>query len=221
MIQRRVVSILILGFTLLLTGCRSTATPLPPLESAPTETPGVIVILPTPTSKPTPDLLGTPVIAGPTPGTTPTPGEPVSSALLGQRQEGGELGRIWSLANLRYGEHEDRLRLVIEMAESGTSVPRYTAVEVDNALKPFPGDVDPDWGSARIDIVISDLYAREYPLASELPLEMKDRPVTVISRLPTFDDARLGFSIWLTEPAEFEIHELTEPVRIVVDVIYP
>jgi hypothetical protein len=220
MIQQRVVSILVLGLVLL-AGCRATATPLPPLERAPTETPGLIVVLPTPTPKPAPDLLGTPGIAGPTPGTTPTAGEPVSSVLLGQRQEGGELGRIWSLANLRYGEHEDRLRLVIEMAESGTSVPRYTAVEVDNALNPFPGEVNPDWGPARIDIIISDLYAREYPLASELPVELQERPVTAISRFPTFDDARLGFSLWLAEPAEFEIHELTEPVRIVVDVIYP
>ena len=44
--------------------------------------------------------------------------------------------------------------------------------------------------------------------------------VTHIGLYPTFSDAHLGFSIGLKEPSAYEVYELTNPVRIVIDVLY-
>ncbi len=108
------------------------------------------------------------------------------------------------------------------MEETGTRTPYYIAELTDEATEPSPGTRQPTWGEDRIDLIVSDLYACDYPLASRLPMEAGDNPiVTVVSQLPTYDDARLGFSIWLRCPARFEVLELTEPVRIAVDVFYP
>lgn len=139
-----------------------------------------------------------------------------------QHIEGGTLGTIWSLADIRYAERSGRFRLVLEMEETAASVPYYTAELTDASMAPFPGTREPTWGKKRIDMVLSDVYAYDYPLADQLPIELQDNPiVTAVTQLPTYDDARLGFSIWLKGPAAFEVHELTGPGRIVVDVFYP
>ncbi len=210
---------------LLLIGCSATATPgLPPVELEPSPT-SAIVVLPTPTATPDSGAESPPVMIGTPDGSAPSPEAPTSPppARPGeQRIEGGTLGTIWSLAGLRHGEHADRFRVVLELEEPGTTVPRYTAELANESTQPFPGVRDPDWGTVRIDLVVSDLYAYDYPLGERLPISVADNPVVnAITRFPIFDDALLGFSIWLDAPARFEVHELTEPVRLVVDVIYP
>jgi hypothetical protein len=152
------------------------------------------------------------------PTVTPTP---ETSAYLGMARRGGRLGKIWNLADVRYGLHPGRLRVVWEMAEPGDHVPLYEAVEVDNAAEPFPTGHDLSWGTARIDLVVSDLYAYDFPLGKHLPIVLPDNPrVTRIGLYPTFSDAHLGFSIGLKEPAAYEVYELKDPVRIVIDVLY-
>jgi hypothetical protein len=48
-----------------------------------------------------------------------------------------------------------------------------------------------------------------------------DNPkVTRIGSYPTFDDACLGFSIGLKSVSAYEVYELTDPVRIVIDVLF-
>jgi len=176
-----------------------TYTPVPP---APTYTP-----YPTPTAKP-----------GPSTGTTP---QVPPSSYLGIVRKGGKLGKVWNLADVRYGLHSDRLRVVWEMAEPGDHVPLFEVVEVDNALDPLPTGYDPSWGTARIDLVVSDLYAYDFPLDRRLPLILPDNPrVTRIGPYPTFSDAHLGFSIGLKAPSAYKAYELTNPVRIVIDVLY-
>jgi hypothetical protein len=92
---------------------------------------------------------------------------------------------------------------------------------VDNAASPFPTGHDPSWGAARIDLIVSDLYARNSPIVEQLPLVLPDNPkVTRIGAYPTFDDARLGFSVGLKTASAYEVHELTDPVRIVIDVLF-
>lgn len=221
MLKRWLSVALLLAGVILLAGCKSeegTLTPTVHLE--PTTTAVPFIIIPTPTST-APAVVTPEEDAGETPQappSTPIPG----GGPVGESQEGGALGSIWSLANVRYGVHEDRLRVVLEMAEPGSNVPKYRVVEVDNAATPFPTGHDPEWGAARLDVVISDLYARDYPLSERLPMTLEDDPVvTQIGQYPTFDDALLGFSIGLSSPATFEVHELTDPVRIVIDVLYP
>ena len=185
-----------------------TYTPAPP---APTYTP-----YPTPTPQPA-TATSTPTPQPPTPTSTPLP---ESSAYLDVVQQGGRLGAIWNLADVRYHLHPDRLRVVWEMAEAGDHVPLFEVVEVDNAADPFPLGHDPSWGAARIDLVMSDVYAYDFPLSQRLPIIPPDNPqVTRIGLYPTFSDAHLGFSIGLKKPSAYEVYELKDPVRIVIDVL--
>ena len=116
-----------------------------------------------PTVTPPPDLATcvptvTPPPAQPTASHTSTSPPDPSSDPSGEH-EGGILGSAWNLADLRYGLHPDRVQIVWEMAEPGDHVPEFQVVEVSNAASPFPTGHDPSWGEARIDLVVSDLYA--------------------------------------------------------------
>jgi hypothetical protein len=190
---------------------------------------------PAPTATATPSDLATPgptVTASPArptvaPTSTPLP-DPAS--YLDVEREGGELGGVWNLADLRYGLHSDRVQIVWEMTERRDHTPFYQVIEVDNAASPFPTGHDPSWGEARIDLIVSDLYARDpstssgqrSPILEQLPLTLPDDPlVTRIGSYATFSDAHLGFSIGLGEPAAYAVYELTDPVRIVIAVFYP
>ncbi len=209
---------LLLLTLLLCSGCKSpdsgsgvgtlTATPLSLAEIVGTETPAAAGVTLEPTL-PVTVTLPTPTLVSP-PGLLDTP------------RTGGALGEAWQLADFRYGAHGDHLRVVWELAERRQSLPQYRVVEVDNAAQPFPGGADPGWGLARIDVVFSAVYADNYPLASSLPVELGEDPVvTRLGVYPTEDAARLGFSIGLAQPARYEIYELTDPVRLVLDVLYP
>jgi heat shock protein HslJ len=170
--------------------------------------------VPMPTA--TPEAVPSPEAVSPTGTPLPTP-----SAYLDVVQEGGELGDLWTLADVRYGLQDDRLRVVVEMAEARDHVPWFQVVEVDNVASPFPTGHDPSWGAARIDLVVSDMYAYDSPILQRLPFILDGCPVaTRIGHYPTFDDARLGFSIGLIVPSAYEVHTLTDPVRIVIDVLY-
>lgn len=199
--------------------------PTPTVSPSATPVAGTVEpVTPTPTSSPTP-----PPTATPTPSPTPTPPAvaptstptQVSSAYLGVVRQGGRLGAVWTLADVRFGLHPGWLRVVWEMTEPGDHLPLFKFVEVDNAADPFPTGHDPSWGAARIDLVVSDLYAYDFPLGQRLPLIPPDNPrVTRIGTYPTFSDAHLGFSIGLKAPSAYKVYELTKPVRIVIDVLY-
>ncbi|MFQ6058050.1 MAG: hypothetical protein ACE5MB_04105 [Anaerolineae bacterium] len=215
----------LLGIVLLgLVGCgggtgEPRGTVVPARTPTPTHTPTAVPTLPpaqphglapTPTSAPIPSPTGIPI-----------------SAYIGVSHEGGTLGDIWHLADIRMGLHPNRVRVVWEMQEARASAPHFTVVEVDNALTPFPSGpggqttYDPSWGQARLDIVVSDLYAIGFPLQERLPLVAPENPVvTRVGLYPTYDDALMGFSIGLKHPAPYEVTTLTEPVRIVIDVLY-
>ncbi len=175
---------------------------------------------PSPTAPPGPTIRTATSTATslPDPTTVPTP-SPTPS--LGVAQAGGSLGGVWNLADLRYALHPDRLRFVLEMVEARDHVPFYRVVEVDNFASPFPTGHDPSWGVARIDLLVSDLYGYDSPVWEELPIVLPDNPrVTRIGQYPTFEDSILGFSIGLTSVATFELHEMTDPVRLVIDVLW-
>lgn len=183
-----------------------TAIPIPPVVAFPTETPTLFEEAPVDVAVPTPMAVP----------------QSESSYPVGLSQEGGALGQIWGLADFRYAFHRDRLRLVWEMAEAGATVPHYLVVEVDNAASPLPTGYDPAWGAARIDLWVSDLYAYDFSLGDVLPVILPGNPAAVrLGLYPLFDDSLLGFSIGLHGPMQYEVYELTDPVRIVIDVLYP
>ena len=198
-----------------------TQPPLPTYTPYPTYT--SVPLAPTYTPYPTPTQQAVAPTSTPTPQAMPPTSTPTPDLLayLGVVRQGGRLGAVWSLADVRYGLHPDKLRVVWEMAGPGDHVPLFKAVEVDNLADPFPLGHDPSWGAARIDLVMSDVYAYDFPLIQQLPLIPPDNPqVTRIGLYPTFSDAHLGFSIGLKEPSAYEVYELTNPVRIVIDVLY-
>lgn len=198
--------------------------PARPQAATPTPRPA------TPTTQPatataTPPTA-TPRLATPTP--PPATSEPAApttdpTAYLGEERQVGSLGNVWTLSDIRVGTHPGKIRVVWEMAESRNAAPLTKIVEVDNSETPFPQRgslLDPSWGKARIDIMMSDCYAYGIPLNEELPIALPEGLlVTKVGLHPTFDDALLGFSIGLSRPAPYEVYTLAEPVRIVVDVI--
>lgn len=152
------------------------------------------------------------------------PPTPTLPAYIGQVYEGGILGYIWNLTDIRCEVQPDRVRLVLEMGGGEEGIPNFQLVEVynDQVLFPLAPDeeaYDPSWGEARIDITISDLYAYDYPLNEKLPIVLPDSPlVTKIGLYPTYDDALLGFSIGLKAAAPYEVSTLESPARIVIEV---
>lgn len=205
---------------------------LTPAQSAtPTLPPSTLTPRPlTSTPQPATFTPAPPMATSPAPASTPQPATPEGAipaidprAYLDVSQQVGSLGDTWTLSDIRLGIHPQRVRIVWEMAENRNGTPLAEIVEVDNTTTAFPRRgalLDPSWGAARIDIMISDCYAYEFPLNERLPIIPPDgSPVTKIGLHPTFDDAVLGFSIGLTEPAAYEVFTLTDPVRIVIDVI--
>lgn len=199
-----------------LTARPATPTPRPatptPRPATPTPRPATPIATPRP---------ATPTSQPPTPeGAVPTV-DP--KAHLDVPQQVGNLGEIWTLSDIRVGIHPRKVRVVWEMAENRKTAPLTEIVEVDNTKTAFPrrgGLLDSSWGAARIDVMMSDCYAYGMPLNDTLPITLPGSSlVTKIGLHPTFDDALLGFSIGLSQPAAYETYTLTDPVRIVVDVI--
>ena len=153
------------------------------------------------------------------------PPTPTPPAYIGQVYEGGILGYIWNLTDIRCEVQPDRVRLILQMGGGEEGIPYFELVEVYNDQVLFPvapnqEAYDPSWGEARIDIMVSDLYAYDYPLNEKLPIVLPDNPlVTKIGLYPTYDDALLGFSIGLKAAAPYEVSTLGSPARIVIEVL--
>lgn len=213
----------------------------PPPGALQVATPVPTLSMPTiPTSPIAPDTLPSPTIrpSPAQPAATPTPSIPPTArvipsptvlktptiqpaSLLNVLQTGGALGRIWTLADIRSDVKPNYVRVVWEMKEKDDIPPRFQVTEVLNAEKPPPGGPVPTLGQARIDVILSDVSARGFPLRDRLARMPGDNPlVTKIDLLRLEDDSLLGFAIGLKRPAVYEIYTLTDPVRIVVDVLY-
>lgn len=199
---------------------RGETRPPTPTPRPPTATPRPPTPVPRPNTPTPPPPTPTPPPATPAAARSPTPNP---RAYLGVVQYVGRLGETWTLRDVRVGIHPDRVRVVWEMAEARDSAPYTEVVEVDNRKTPFPRGgalFDPSWGAARIDVMISDCSAMGVALNEVLPITLPQNPVvTKIGLHPTFDDALLGFSIGLSRPVPYQVFTLTDPVRIVVDVI--
>jgi hypothetical protein len=215
-VVKRTIQTVVLVFILAATGCTCALKRAVPTATIPQSA------LPTPSTTPLP-LVATavpPTVAPSLPTAQPT--SQLGADYLGEKKQGGALGGTWTLKDVRVGVHEDRFRVVIEMNEPRDHAPFFEAIQVDNAAVPFPTGHDPTWGAARIDLVISDLYLFDYPVGERLPIPAPENPVvTRVDRYPTESDAHVGFSIGLRTPAAYVAYYLTDPVRVVIDVLYP
>lgn len=201
------------------------ARPATPTPRPPTATPRAATPTPRPpTRTPRPPTAtvrpATPTPLAPSEAPIPTIGP---ETYLDVVQRVGSSGDTWTLADIRVGLHPERVRIVWEMSERRDTAPLTEIVEVNNTTTAFPRRgslLDPSWGAARIDVMLHDCYAYGVPLNNMLPIAMSNSQlVTKVGVHPTFDDALLGFSIGLSKPAAYEIFTLTDPVRIVIDVI--
>ena len=221
-------TLLVIVILLLVVSCKRSAVPPVSTDVIPLEGDATVTPIPLPddagdqtadppavTEEPPTEIAPTETVMAPEPPQTPP-------AVLFPLVESGVLGEVWTLSDVRYGFHDGLLRVVVEIAEPRSSTPFYTLKEVDNAVVPFPSGADASWGAARIDLVISDLYAYDATVTTKFPLIPGDNPSVIkIGQYPTYDDARFGFSIGLKAPSAYKIYELTSPVRIVIDIQYP
>ncbi len=145
--------------------------------------------------------------ASPTAG-IPAPTETGASAedMLGRTIQGGSLGSIYRLTDLRSGRHEGFTRFVWELSSEAGSGPYFEAVEERT-----------DSGDLRIRLRVSDLYAYDYTGAMSLELP-PDATATSLRPLTTADDAIMAFAVDLERPARYAITTLQDPLRIVLDV---
>jgi hypothetical protein len=95
------------------------------------------------------------------------------------------------------------------MAEQQAGAPRHEVALVEGAA----GDVS-------IEVLLSDVGARNIALQDILPMQADSPAVSQVIMLDTQDDAILGFSVELKYSARFEVFTLDQPVRVVLDVLH-
>lgn len=160
-------------------------------------------------------------------GAPDSPLVPPAAHSAGTVTVGGEVGKIRNIRDIRYGVHDDRVRFVFEFSGEGEDPPRYQIQEVKN-VEPFPAREDgtpvvgANWGEARIEILLTDVYGRDYFSAMEhpLPWTLKTNPVaTKFGILPVFDDAVSGYVVGIKTTAPYDVKVYKDPVRLIIDVL--
>lgn len=167
-------------------------------------------------SSPTP-LGATPAgtrvpLATASPGTGGAPDAPEAPPTLdpvrwaGTSLDGGAIGGTFTLADRRLGAHEDRERVVWEMAEATGGPPSYRVTARLDAEGPY------------LEVVLRDVYAWERPELLET-VQGAGGPIVLVRQAQIGDDAALAWEVRLARAAPFEAVWLQEPARLVVDVL--
>ena len=138
------------------------------------------------------------------------------SDYIGRSASGGS-GGIFSLVDLRSGEHEGLTRFVWEFESSENlapgDAPFFEVIEHSNAGQPDLGFE----GLARIEVLFTDVYA--YDFVGAMSLDTPESGVAKSMRtFPINDDAMLRFAIDIDEPSRFAVVALDDPPRLVLDV---
>jgi len=136
---------------------------------------------------------------------------------LTQSARGGALGATYRLTEVRVGAHEGFERVVWEMREP-IGAPYFTVAARaggDGGAAGVDGAGPRPW----LEVILSDVYAREAPGALAPIARPEGAAILGIDPLSIKDDARLGFAVRLARPARFEAIVLEDPVRLVVDVV--
>jgi hypothetical protein len=185
-----------------------TAPTAPTPDSAPSASPTLSI----PTEPITATLDNT-AAGGTATGTPVATGTPMPS-YIGLSVSGGQLGEVFSLVDLRSGVNaEGTVRLVWELS-ARNGMPSYEIVEESNTLSQPESEIP---GKARLTVTLHDVSAMD--LGPTLPLAVAGTTaVTGVFMIPTFDDALLSFGAGL---ARYEVTELEDPARLVVDVFPP
>jgi hypothetical protein len=161
----------------------------------------------------TPSVAVTEIIARPSAEPTVS-GQASAGDYIGVTVEGGAIGQIYQLMDVRTGEHDGFTRIVWELDRKGDA-PLFKAVQLEGSVDSMPG-------SAHIEVVLHDVHAFLIP---EIPeIDATDSPAVVGVRHATiYDDSLMGWNVALDSPSVFEIRALVSdsaPTRIVLDVYH-
>ena len=127
--------------------------------------------------------------------------------------EGGEIGAIYNLSDIRVGRHAGFTRIVWEMAEAEGS-PYHRIVSRANEDAP-PGE---PFGRYWLEISMSDVYLWDRPELLQSRDVDAEGAVSALAQIMIGDDALYSVGIALDGPARFEVSALENPVRLVLDV---
>lgn len=185
-------------------------TPTPLLPIVPTRAaPGATVVVPgggsaTPRgTRPARSTRTSPPVAS----ATPAAAFPNAALLIGKRLEGGAIGAIFHLDDVRTGEHPGYTRIVWAMDEDA-GTPRWTTL--------LRRDVE---GTAVIDVALYDVSAFAKP--ETLDAQSPQSPIVdSIRQQRVADDAELRFAVRLARPAGYRVTVIDGPVRVVLDVAH-
>lgn len=138
---------------------------------------------------------------------------PLVAAFDGVVVEGGEIGAIYNLSDIRVGRHDGFTRIVWEMAEAEGS-PYHRVVSRADEDAP-PGE---PFGRYWLEISISDVYAWDRPELLQSRDVEAGGSVSALAQMMIGDDALYAVGVSLDGPARFEVSALENPVRLVLDV---
>lgn len=151
-------------------------------------------------------------LATASPGTGGAPDAPAAAPTLdpvrwaGTSLDGGAIGGTFTLADRRLGAHEDRERVVWEMAEATGGPPSYRVTARLDAEGPY------------LEVVLRDVYAWERPELLQ-PVQGAGGTILLLRQAQIGDDAALAWEVRLARAAPFEAVWLQEPARLVLDVL--
>ncbi len=122
---------------------------------------------------------------------------------------GGEITDGTILSKIRWGEHQKGERLVLDFKEREDP----GSFSLTPALLAGSFNVKYDYYPFRFVVRLNGV--RE--IRAELKTDFNSKFIKDIHRLPCLDDAAFKLGISLEKPVEFEIFELIDPARIVID----
>ncbi|MCC7020013.1 MAG: hypothetical protein IT332_09680 [Ardenticatenales bacterium] len=211
----------VIVLTSVLAGCRVRPTAPPIAPTPPSATPPDVggaaagtadapdpadSATPLPTPTPLLPIVGTRTVP-PGASSTPTAAFPNAAILIGKRLEGGAIGSIFHLDDVRTGEHPGYTRIVWAMDEEA-GAPRWTTL--------LRRDVE---GTAVIDVALYDVSAFAKP--ETLDAQSPQSPIVdSIRQQRVADDAELRFAVRLARPAGYRVTVIDGPVRVVLDVAH-
>jgi len=132
-------------------------------------------------------------------------------------------GSAVTVTNIRTGRHDGFDRVVFDVA--GTGTPGWDVRYVDEAVEQGRGETIPVQGEAILQVTLTgvgyptETGIQEYDGSQPLPGSGTE-VVTEVVWDSTFEGTSVAF-VGTTEQTPFRVYLLTDPVRVVLDVVHP
>jgi hypothetical protein len=194
-------------------------------DAAPSSSEAATTSGPTTTAPATTTTAGAPTSTTTAPASTTTETVPDSAPFPGDTATKSGAGGIGLLTGIRYGDHEDHVRIVFDFRE-----PSFPSWEVGYVPGEIHGMLDPEGGWVAGDAF---LVARFQPagtadIREAVPVVTYDGPRRIdigmgsVVQLLLIEDfeAQMWWAIGLTGEQPFRVGTMTDPPRIYIDIAY-